>query len=108
MPNPLSPRDARKATRGPSKEFWLFLLAIGVGLLGCFGYSILFVNSHGSAAARTISSWNLKLIGLAIHNYAEAHHNELPPAVVTDKVGRPLYSWRVVLLPYFKDDDCSA
>jgi Protein of unknown function (DUF1559) len=108
MPNPTSRRDARKLIRAPSKEFLLVLLAICVGLLGCFGYSILFVSSRGSVTALTVSGWHLKHIGLAVHNYAAAHHNQLPPAVVADKAGRPLYSWRVVLLPYFDEDDCNA
>jgi hypothetical protein len=43
------------------------------------------------------------LVG-AIHNYAEAHDLQLPPAAVTDKAGRPLYSWRVLLLPYLEEE----
>jgi hypothetical protein len=45
----------------------------------------------------------LKDLALAIHNYAESHNHQLPPAVVTDKAGRPLYSWRVLLLPYLEE-----
>jgi hypothetical protein len=42
-------------------------------------------------------------IALAIHSYYD-DHGELPPAVVTDKAGKPLYSWRVMLLPYLEQD----
>jgi hypothetical protein len=38
-------------------------------------------------------------IGFGIHNYS-ATHFKLPPPVVCDKNGRPLYSWRVALLPF--------
>jgi hypothetical protein len=30
-------------------------------------------------------------------------YKRLPPAAVTDKKGRPLYSWRVLLLPYLEE-----
>ena len=42
---------------------------------------------------------NLKQLGLALHNYHN-DHGHFPPAVVKDKDGAPLYSWRVLLLPY--------
>jgi hypothetical protein len=48
--------------------------------------------------------YKLKDIVLAIHNYADANGVRLPPAVVTDKAGRPLYSWRVAILPYLRDE----
>jgi hypothetical protein len=36
---------------------------------------------------------------LALIDYHQAH-GALPPAVLPDKDGRPLHSWRVLLLPY--------
>jgi hypothetical protein len=39
-----------------------------------------------------------------MHNYHDAH-GRLPPAVVYGKDGRPLYSWRVLLLPYLEQKD---
>jgi hypothetical protein len=38
-------------------------------------------------------------VGLALHNYHEVH-GRFPPAVVYGKDGQPLYSWRVLILPY--------
>lgn len=55
------------------------------------------------AAARTQCSNNLKQIGLALHAYHDTY-NQLPPAVVYDQHGKPLYSWRVLLLPYLDED----
>lgn len=42
---------------------------------------------------------NLKQIGVAMIAY-EADYRSLPPAYVADKSGKPLYSWRVLLLPF--------
>jgi uncharacterized protein DUF1559 len=47
------------------------------------------------------SSWHLFDIANAMHDYAD-HYGTFPPAVVYDKQGKPLYSWRVLLLPYLK------
>lgn len=41
----------------------------------------------------------LKLIGLALHNYHDAY-GTFPPAYVADENGRRLHSWRVLILPY--------
>ena len=59
------------------------------------------------AAMRTQSMTNLKRIGLALHNYA-AVNQHFPPAVIRDKAGKPLLSWRVAILPYLDDSDIGA
>ena len=46
---------------------------------------------------------NLKQIGLAMHNY-HAVHKTFPPAYTVDKAGKPLLSWRVLVLPYLEQD----
>ena len=43
-------------------------------------------------------------IGLAIQNY-HAEHGTFPPISVRDAEGKPLHSWRVLLLPYFGLED---
>lgn len=46
---------------------------------------------------------SLKLIGLALHNYKDAHDGQFPPAVLYGGAdGKTAYSWRVALLPYFE------
>ena len=44
----------------------------------------------------------LKQIGLAMHNYLSAH-TTFPPPYSADKNGRPLHSWRVLILPYLEE-----
>ena len=53
------------------------------------------------AARRAQCMNNLKQIGLALHNY-EQEYGALPPAYTTDADGRPLHSWRTLLLPYLE------
>lgn len=45
---------------------------------------------------------NLKQIGLAMHNYHDAHKH-FPTIANFDKAGKPLLSWRVHLLPYLDE-----
>ena len=47
---------------------------------------------------------NLKQISSALRNYAD-QHGSLPPAYIRDKAGRPILSWRVMILPYLGYDD---
>ena len=55
------------------------------------------------AAIRSQCVNNEKQIGLAIHNYI-AVHDSFPPAYTQDKAGKPLLSWRVLILPYLEQD----
>jgi hypothetical protein len=56
------------------------------------------------AAIRTQCVNNEKQIALAVHNYIASHKNAFPPAYTTDKAGKPLLSWRVLILPYLEQD----
>jgi len=47
---------------------------------------------------------NLAQVGLAFHNYADSHEGNLPPAAVCAPDGRPLLSWRVLILPYIEEE----
>jgi Protein of unknown function (DUF1559) len=47
---------------------------------------------------------NLKQISLAMHNY-QASFGTFPPAILRDKDGKALHTWRVLLLPYLEEND---
>jgi type II secretory pathway pseudopilin PulG len=50
---------------------------------------------------------NLQRIARALNAYA-ADHGTYPTPVVTDSAGKPLYSWRVLLLPYIGESSLHA
>ena len=52
-----------------------------------------------NASRRSQCKNNLKWIGLALHNYAETY-GSFPPAYIADENGRPMHSWRVLILPF--------
>jgi hypothetical protein len=51
---------------------------------------------------RTKSKNNLKQLILAVHNYHDIN-NAIPPAFTVDANGKPLHSWRVLILPYIEE-----
>jgi hypothetical protein len=73
-------------------------LPAGIGAL-LFGLGPMLA-SHGEQE----SIDHLMVIGAAIHNY-ESSHGTFPPAYTTDANGKPLLSWRVLILPYLREDD---
>ncbi len=61
------------------------------------------IRSAGPAARRAQCVNNLKQIALALHSYKQAH-NALPPAYTVDAKGKPLHSWRTLILPYLEQE----
>jgi prepilin-type processing-associated H-X9-DG protein len=57
------------------------------------------VQSAREAARRSQCMNNLKQIGLAMHMYHD-RYNMFPPAYVADASGKPMHSWRVLILPF--------
>jgi hypothetical protein len=56
------------------------------------------------AALRRQSKENLTKLGTAMHEY-HAVHDRFPPPALSDKDGKPLLSWRVLILPYLGHKD---
>ncbi|MFM8223393.1 MAG: DUF1559 domain-containing protein [Planctomycetaceae bacterium] len=99
---PAKPR--RKGAKGKSPSaLWFVLLALGVGLLPLVGCLIALllpaVQAAREAARRTQCKNNLQQIALAMHNYHDTY-GTFPPAVTYSANGKPMHSWRVLLLPF--------
>lgn len=79
---------------------FLVILAIMAMLIVAF---LPVTRSAGEAARRSQCVNNLKQIALALHNYEQTYH-ALPPACTVDASGRPLHSWRTLILPYLEQE----
>jgi prepilin-type processing-associated H-X9-DG protein len=60
------------------------------------------VQAAREAARRITCTNSMKQISLAIHNYATAYKC-FPPAYIPDKNGKPMHSWRVLILPFMEE-----
>jgi hypothetical protein len=56
------------------------------------------------AAHRMDRTNKIKDLASAMHSYAEKHDGRMPPAALRDKAGRPLLSWRVLILPQLGEE----
>jgi hypothetical protein len=91
---------SKAQSRGGLRLIQVLLALGGLGLL----LALLGPLNRGSgrgAAQRIQCVNNFKQIGLALHNY-EQDHGTLPPAFTVDAKGRPLHSWRTLILPYME------
>ena len=71
------------------------LIGVGVAIL------VPAIRSAREAARRASCQCNLKQIGLALHNYLAAY-GSFPPAYTVDADGRPMHSWRALILASFE------
>jgi Protein of unknown function (DUF1559) len=80
--------------------------ALVVGILAFLFFLLLPVSRFGSreASRRMQCSNHLKQIGLALQNYHDDYQT-LPPAYVADADGKPMHSWRVLILPYLGEKE---
>ncbi len=62
------------------------------------------VSSAREAARRAMCVNNMNQIALALMQY-ESANGCFPPAYIADKDGKPMHSWRVLLLPYLGRQD---
>lgn len=94
--------DASRAERRSAflSPFLKFLALVGIVLLG-IALLLPSVRSAREPARRNICLNNLKQIGIALSNY-EAAHGSYPPAYTVDANGRPLHSWRTLILPHME------
>ncbi len=87
------------------RKLWSRIVLVAIGILSlllvspCLHEWIYPVPLDGASSR---SSNNLKQIGLALHSFYD-DKGYLPPAVVYDKDGHPLYSWRILILPYIEE-----
>jgi prepilin-type processing-associated H-X9-DG protein len=79
-------------------RLWELLAVLGIIAL-LIGLLLPTRRSAREAARRSVCGNNLKQIGLALHNYHE-EYDAFPPAYTVDAAGKPLHSWRTLILPF--------
>jgi hypothetical protein len=81
---------------------------VGCGLvLATLVVVLMLFSCPPEAARRSQCVNNLKQIARAFHAYHDLH-GSFPPAAITDARGRPLLSWRVLILPYLEQGELHA
>ena len=88
----------------PKNKIWIIVLVVALifmALMFCVCSGLLFpaVQAAREAARRMSCSNNMKQVAIGMHNY-HSDYGSLPPAYTVDANGRPLHSWRTLLLPY--------
>jgi hypothetical protein len=78
------------------------LVGLALALGAAAGLVLRAVDRSREAVYRSRCVAHLLTINLALQLY-HGQHGAFPPAVVTDAQGRPMHSWRVLILPHLGD-----
>jgi len=81
--------------------------ALGLTLVG-LGVAAPLMNPRGCEhTPKNQCMNNLRLVALALHGY-HYDHGCFPPAYLADAAGKPMHSWRVLILPYMEQKELYA
>ncbi len=93
----------RKRSAAPIVVLVVVVVLLLLMFAACLGVFVVRTDvampSGREAARRAACQNNLRQIGLAMHSYHD-DYGCFPSAYVADEKGRPVHSWRVLLLPY--------
>ena len=104
-PYATAPEVARQSSKSGGLSVLIIGLVIGIVfvLLACGGLMVALllpaVSNARNAARQMSENNNLKMVGLALHNYHSAN-NQLPCTVLKDADGKVVSTWRTALVPY--------
>ena len=108
VPSARTAYSLRAAVQGVRRGNFQAAIVIGLLLLG-FGIAFFaFYQAVGKpallaanrASAKRTCANNLRKIGQALLAYQAANAGSYPPAYTVDVTGKPMHSWRVLILPY--------
>src|SRR5689334_9612602 len=79
------------------------IIVFAIAALSLLIYGIVgSVRAARLAAKQSSSNCRLKQLGIALHNYHD-QCGAFPPAYFADADGKPMHSWRIMLLTYFEE-----
>jgi hypothetical protein len=100
-------RDAFLVPPAERRARWRALCYYGAFGMFLFSLGLWFVNASRHAREAAMASQcrgHFCGIALALHNYADAY-GSFPPPFIADEQGRPMHSWRVLILPFIDQKD---
>jgi hypothetical protein len=77
------------------------IVAIVLFVLALIGLLMPSLGPHREPGRRTSCQNTLRQISIALQNYHDVYHS-FPPAYVADANGKPMHSWRVLILPFLE------
>jgi len=83
---------------------WIGLVLSLLYALTVIVFLVISIPQAREEARRMQCSSHTKGILLAFHNYSDTH-GALPPLYTVDEEGKPLHSWRVLILPFLEQQD---
>jgi prepilin-type processing-associated H-X9-DG protein len=97
------PPPPRGSSSAPIIGIALVCVVLGVFVCGGILVALLLpaVQAAREAARRSQCNNNLKQIGLALQTYNDIY-GTFPPAYIPDANGKPMHSWRVLILPFME------
>ena len=88
-----------------SKSSIFARIFVGLVFVGLLAYCLLLPGENAQDAVQRMKCMNnAKTVAFAVLNYANKYR-QFPPAYVCDSAGRPLYSWRVLILPFLEETE---
>jgi Protein of unknown function (DUF1559) len=99
------PPSADKTARGRWRmRRWCYSGAAIMSLVTCGYLLVLAVLGAREDACKSQCKSHLKQIGLGLVNYCDTY-GCYPPPYVADESGRPMHSWRVLILPFIDENE---
>lgn len=102
MSQPQRPETGQSAN-GPAlkRSGWFYAVVILIIVVVPIAWNLLLsqIQHIRDQSRKPQCKTHLKQLGLAFHNYHD-EYGCFPPAYVADAEGRPMHSWRVLLLPF--------
>lgn len=107
--SPETSASMQATSQRSSKLLWVMIAGVSVIALCCVisvpvALILPAINAAREQARRAMCTNNLRQIGVALQNYHDTQ-GCFPPPYFADAAGKPIHSWRVLLLPYMGETE---